>query len=110
MHFTVIHYDTLASTNIEAADQARQGADEGLCIVADEQTAGRGRQGRAWLSEKGSGIFMSLVLRPNLEVKYLTLIPLMAAVAVYDVLLNAFLIQPDIKWPNDILAGEKKIC
>lgn len=110
MHFTTLHFDTLGSTNTEAAEHARRGADEGVCIVADEQTAGRGRQGREWLSEKGSGLFMSLVLRPTLNPKHLTLIPLMAAVAVYDVLLKAFLIEPDIKWPNDILVHEKKIC
>ena len=110
MLFTVIHHDTLESTNTEAADQARRGVDEGLYIVADEQTAGRGRQGREWISKKGSGVFISLVLRPKVDSRYLTLIPLMAAVAVYDVLLKGFLIQPDIKWPNDILVGEKKIC
>lgn len=110
MNFTVLHFDTLESTNTEAAEHARRGADEGLCIVADEQTAGRGRQGRDWISEKGSGVFMSLVLRPKLDAKHLTLIPLMAAVAVYDVLLKGFLIEPDIKWPNDILVNEKKIC
>ena len=109
MQVTKLHFDILGSTNTEAAEHAKRGADEGLCIVADEQTAGRGRQSREWLSEKGSGVFMSLVLRPTLDPKHLTLIPLMAAVAVYDVLLKAFLIEPDIKWPNDILVNEKKI-
>jgi len=110
MNFTVLHYDRLESTNTEAAEQARDGAGEGLCIVADEQTAGRGRQGREWLSKKGEGIYMSIVLRPKLNAEHLTLIPLMAAVAVYDVLRKGLLIEPDIKWPNDILVGEKKIC
>jgi BirA family biotin operon repressor/biotin-[acetyl-CoA-carboxylase] ligase len=110
MNFTVLHFDTLSSTNTEAAEQARRGAGEGLCIVADEQTAGRGRQGREWRSQKGSGLFISLVLRPRLDPQYLTLIPLLAAVAVYDVLLKAFCIEPDIKWPNDVLIGDKKIC
>lgn len=110
MNFTVLHFDTLASTNTEAAEQARRGADEGTCIVADEQTAGRGRQGREWVSQKDTGLFMSLILRPKVESTYLTLIPLLAAVAVHDVLLNAFQIESDIKWPNDILVRENKIC
>jgi BirA family transcriptional regulator, biotin operon repressor / biotin---[acetyl-CoA-carboxylase] ligase len=110
MHFTTLHFDTLESTNTEAAERAQQGAKEGLCIVADEQTAGRGRQGREWISQTGAGVFMSLVLRPKLAPGHLTLIPLMASVAVYDVLLKGFLIEPDIKWPNDILVNERKIC
>ena len=110
MIFNILHFDTLASTNTEAAEQARRGAAEGLCIVANQQTAGRGRHGREWLSEKGSGVYMSIVLRPALAVQHLTLIQLMAAVAVYDVLLKGYLIEPDIKWPNDILVNDKKIC
>ena len=110
MIFNILHFDTLASTNTEAAEQARRGAAEGLCIVAGQQTAGRGRHGREWLSEKGSGVYMSIVLRPALAVQHLTLIQLMAAVAVYDVLLKGYLIEPDIKWPNDILVNDKKIC
>jgi BirA family biotin operon repressor/biotin-[acetyl-CoA-carboxylase] ligase len=110
MNFTILHFDTLDSTNTEAANQARAGADEGLCIVADEQTAGRGRQGRSWTSTKGAGLFFSLILRPSLEPRQLPLITLMAAVAVYDILLKGFLIRPDIKWPNDIIVAERKIC
>ncbi len=110
MNVTILRFDTLASTNTEAADQARKGAAEGLCVVADEQSGGKGRQGRTWTSGKGSGVYMSLVLRPKIESKYLPLITLAAAVAVYDVLLKGFLMDPDIKWPNDILVGGKKIC
>jgi BirA family biotin operon repressor/biotin-[acetyl-CoA-carboxylase] ligase len=106
----VLRFDTLDSTNTEAANQARQGADEGLCVVADEQTGGKGRHGRAWVSKKGSGVYLSIVLRPAIEPRYLSLITLAAAVAVYDILLKGFLIQPDIKWPNDILVDGKKIC
>lgn len=110
MKFTVIKFDSLASTNTEAAEHARRGAVEGLCIVADEQTAGRGRQGREWRSGKGSGVYMSLLLRPRLDMKHLPLLSLMAAVAVHDVLLEDLHIDADIKWPNDVLVGEKKIC
>jgi BirA family biotin operon repressor/biotin-[acetyl-CoA-carboxylase] ligase len=110
MNIRILHYDTIDSTNTEAARQARQGADEGLCIVADQQTGGKGRQGRSWISAKGRGVYLSIVLRPTLGPKFLSLITLAAAVAVYDLLLKGFLIQPDIKWPNDILVNSKKIC
>ncbi|HEV7700775.1 MAG TPA: biotin--[acetyl-CoA-carboxylase] ligase [Pyrinomonadaceae bacterium] len=109
MQFTLLRYDKLDSTNTEAANLARRGAAEGICVVADEQTAGRGRQGRSWSSAKGDGAYFSIILRPKLEARCLSLIPLMAAVAVHDVLRMGFLIPPDIKWPNDILVGEKKI-
>lgn len=109
MNFQFVYFDTLTSTNTEAADQARKGADEGLCVVAGEQTAGRGRQGRAWISQKDSGVFLSLVLRPRIDPRHITLIPLLGAVAVHEVLSMPFGIAADIKWPNDVLVHEKKV-
>ncbi len=110
MQFQLLHFETLDSTNREAADHARKGAAEGLTIVADEQTAGRGRQGRGWVSEKGIGAYFSTILRPRIDSRHYTLIPLMSAVAVYEGLREGWSIQPDIKWPNDVLVGGKKIC
>jgi BirA family biotin operon repressor/biotin-[acetyl-CoA-carboxylase] ligase len=110
MHFQILRFDSLDSTNREAADQARRGAPEGVTIVADEQTAGRGRQGRNWTSTKGSGAYFSTILRPTVEARYFTLIPLLAAVAVHDALLEGWSIDADIKWPNDVLVDGKKIC
>jgi len=110
MQFQLLHFETLDSTNREAADQARNGAAEGLTVIADEQTAGRGRQGRVWTSNKGKGAYFSTVLRPTFDARHYTLIPLAAAIAVYDALLKVWLITADIKWPNDILVDEKKIC
>jgi BirA family transcriptional regulator, biotin operon repressor / biotin---[acetyl-CoA-carboxylase] ligase len=108
MNITVLTYDTIDSTNTEALKQARLGADEGLCIVARQQTAGRGRHGRTWVSEKDAGLYFSIVLRPKLDTKFLPLITLMAGVAVYDTLQELGL-RPDIKWVNDVLVDEKKI-
>ena len=65
MNINVLTFDTLDSTNTEALKQARLGADEGLCIVAGQQTAGRGRHGRTWVSERNAGLYFSIVLRPN---------------------------------------------
>jgi BirA family biotin operon repressor/biotin-[acetyl-CoA-carboxylase] ligase len=109
MNLTILRFDSLGSTNTEALAQARQGADEGLCIVAREQTAGHGRHAREWVSEKDAGLYFSIVLRPRIETKFLPLLTLMSAVAVFEVLKEAGL-APDIKWPNDLLVNEKKIC
>lgn len=109
MNFTILTFDSLSSTNTEALRQARLGADEGLCIIARRQTAGRGRQGRRWVSEKDAGLYFSIVLRPKITAKYIPLITLMAGVATHDAL-SEYGLKPDIKWVNDLLVGEKKIC
>jgi len=108
MNITILRFDTIDSTNSEAARQARQGADEGLCVIASQQTAGRGRHGRTWVSEPNSGLYFSIVLRPRIDIKYFPLITLMAGVAVYDTL-KEFGVDPDIKWVNDILVNDLKI-
>lgn len=109
MNITVISYDAIGSTNTEALRHARLGAEEGLCIVARRQTAGRGRYGRTWVSEKDAGLYFSIVLRPKLEPQFLPLITLMTGVAVHD-MLREYGLTPDIKWVNDIHVDEKKIC
>lgn len=109
MNFTILRFETIDSTNTEAARQARLGADEGLCVLARQQTAGRGRHGRTWTSEKDSGLYFSVVLRPTIELKFLTLITLMTGIAVSDTLSDIGL-KPDIKWVNDVLIGDQKIC
>ncbi len=110
LRLTTLRYDSLTSTNTEAARQAMRGAAEGLCVVALEQTAGRGRQQRVWVSPKGAGLYFSIVLRPRLEMRAWPLITLMSALAVADALVDACRLETDIKWPNDILAGGRKVC
>lgn len=110
MNFTILRFDRIESTNTEAMNQAKQGADEGLCVVADQQTKGRGRHGRTWISEKDAGLYFSVVLRPKIEMRFLPLITLMSAVAVFDTLEKLYDLKPDIKWVNDIHVHEKKIC
>ncbi|MEZ5344494.1 MAG: biotin--[acetyl-CoA-carboxylase] ligase [Pyrinomonadaceae bacterium] len=109
MNITILKFDSLASTNTEAIEQSKRGAEEGVCIVARSQTAGRGRHGRNWVSEKDSGLYFSIILRPKVEVAMLPLITLMTAVAVHDVLAEEYGIHPDIKWSNDVLVKGKKI-
>jgi BirA family biotin operon repressor/biotin-[acetyl-CoA-carboxylase] ligase len=107
---TILRFDSLPSTNTEAARQASLGAREGLCVVAREQTAGRGRRERAWVSPKDSGLYFSIVLRPRTDAREWPLITLAAAVAVRDALEEACALQADIKWPNDLLARGRKLC
>jgi BirA family biotin operon repressor/biotin-[acetyl-CoA-carboxylase] ligase len=109
MNITFVNYDSIDSTNTEALRQARQGAPEGLCTVARQQTAGRGRHGRTWVSEKDAGLYFSVILRPKLEPQFLPLVTLMTGVAVHDTL-QEYGLKPDIKWVNDVLVDEKKIA
>jgi BirA family biotin operon repressor/biotin-[acetyl-CoA-carboxylase] ligase len=107
---TILRFDSLPSTNTEAARQAALGAPEGLCVVAREQTAGRGRQQRAWASPKDAGLYFSIVLRPRTPARDWPLVTLAAAVAARDALAEACALETDIKWPNDLLAGGRKLC
>ncbi len=106
----ILRFDSLPSTNLEAARRAGEGAPEGLCVVSSEQTAGRGRLERQWDSPKGAGLYFSIILRPGFEQSDWPLLTLMAAVAVHEALLDSCALQTDIKWPNDLLANNKKLC
>lgn len=108
MNTKLLTFDTIDSTNTEAIKRARSGAPEGLCIVARQQTLGRGRHGRSWVSKKDAGLYFSIILRPTIEVKFFPLITLMTGVAVHDTLAGLGL-KPDIKWVNDVLIDNKKI-
>lgn len=106
-------YPSLPST-MDAADQAVQaGAPEGLVILADEQTEGRGRRGRSWSSPAGTGLYVSFVLRPPLERlsgPLLSLLTLAAGVAVRDAVHTATGLAPELKWPNDVVVGRRKLA
>lgn len=107
---TILRFDSLDSTNLEAMRQARMGGQEGLCIIAAEQTRGRGRLDRSWQSPKGAGLYFSIVLRPHLELSEWPLMTLMASLAVADALMKACDLRADIKWPNDLCVGDRKLC
>src|SRR5687767_7825239 len=106
----VLRFESLPSTNTELARQASEGAGEGLSIVAEEQTAGRGRLQRAWSSPKGAGLYFSVLLQPAIALERWPLIVFAAALAVGDALSEACDVNTDIKWPNDLLSGERTIC
>jgi BirA family transcriptional regulator, biotin operon repressor / biotin---[acetyl-CoA-carboxylase] ligase len=107
---TIMRFESLPSTNTEAARQAALGAPEWLCVVAREQTAGRGRRERSWVSPKDAGLYASVVLRPTLAPRDWPLVTLAAALAARDALADACGLEADIKWPNDLLAGGRKLC
>jgi BirA family biotin operon repressor/biotin-[acetyl-CoA-carboxylase] ligase len=106
----ILRYKSLPSTNNEAARLAALGAEEGLAVVAEEQTAGRGRLQRSWVSPLGAGLYCSVLLRPKFSADRWPLITFVAALSVSDALLESANLETDIKWPNDLLASERKIC
>jgi BirA family transcriptional regulator, biotin operon repressor / biotin---[acetyl-CoA-carboxylase] ligase len=97
------------STNDLAAQLAREGAPHGTIVVAQEQTAGRGRQGRSWHSPRGDSLYLSLVLRPELSPRQVPPITLAAGLAVIDAV-NSAGVAASLKWPNDVLVGERKLA
>ncbi|MBM4289570.1 MAG: biotin--[acetyl-CoA-carboxylase] ligase [Deltaproteobacteria bacterium] len=105
----VRHFVTVPSTNDAAKDWARQGCPEGAVLVAETQSAGRGRLGRVWESPPGTGIYLSIVLRPPLPPLELPKLTLTAAVAVAAAIKGATGIRVGIKWPNDLIFGGKKM-
>ena len=107
---TILRFDSIDSTNLEAMRQAKTGAAEGLCVIAREQTRGRGRLDRSWHSPKDAGLYFSVILRPSFEIDRWPLIGLAAALAVFDALENACDLRTDIKWPNDIVVDDRKLA
>ena len=107
---TVFRFDSLPSTNNLAWEMAQSGKGEGTAVIAREQTAGRGRQGRAWSSPPGAGLYVSLILRPRVRLAASPIIALSAAIAVQETLEQVYRVPADIKWPNDVLARGRKIC
>lgn len=104
-----IHYfDSIDSTNKKAKEMAL-GEKEGTVLVAEEQSGGKGRLGRTWISPKGKGIWMSIILKPKVDPMKVAKITLLGAAAVTKAL-NNLNIRSQIKWPNDILIDGKKIC
>lgn len=98
------------STQMEAIQLAEEGADAGTLVIADMQTNGRGRLGRNWFSPAGKGIWMSLILRPELPIRQMPQLTLLTGVAVCSAIRNVTGLTAGLKWPNDILIEGRKIC
>ncbi len=104
---TLHHYDQLDSTNAKAFELAHEGGFHGEVIIAETQTAGRGRRGRAWVSPPGKSLAMSLILRPELPPSRAPELTLVAAVALAETLSDSG-VDAKIKWPNDVLVNGRK--
>lgn len=104
----IIRLKVTESTNSVALEAGEQGAPAGTVVVADEQTGGRGRLNRSWLSPPGMGLYFSLVLRPDLAPGDLAKITLAAGLAVCRAIEAECRIYPEIKWPNDLLVEGRK--
>lgn len=105
----MIHFDTINSTNIKAKELASSDVSDGTVVVSEEQTAGRGRLGRTWISPKNKGVWMSIILRPHIDPIYASRVTLVAAAAVFNAMKD-LQIPALIKWPNDIVLNNKKVC
>jgi BirA family biotin operon repressor/biotin-[acetyl-CoA-carboxylase] ligase len=106
----LIHLGTTTSTMDEVARFADEGAPEGLVVVADEQTAGRGRVGRTWISRPGSGLYCSILLRPTVLPSRLAVLPLTVGVAVAEAVESTAQVACQLKWPNDVWIGGRKVA
>ncbi len=105
----IVHYFLTGSTNTVAMELAADGAPHGTVVLAEEQSAGRGRFGRAWYSEKSSGIYVSIILRPTLPPAAAPILTLLAGVAGHHAIRKITGLVTDIRWPNDLLISGKKV-
>jgi BirA family biotin operon repressor/biotin-[acetyl-CoA-carboxylase] ligase len=104
------HYESVPSTMPLAHELAAQGAPDGTALIAEEQTAGRGRRGRAWQAPPGSALLCSLICRPPLPPKKLFLLVAAVGVGLCEGVERATGLQPQVKWPNDLLLDGRKLA
>ncbi len=106
----IIFAESVDSTNSYSKRISSEGFIEGTLIIAEEQTSGRGRLGREWVSPKGEGIWFSVILKPNIKPEQAAQITIIAAYAVAISIKEAYGLEALIKWPNDIVINKKKVC
>jgi len=106
----ILYREEVTSTQDEAGEVARKGAEEGVVVISERQTKGRGRRGRLWSSPPREGVYFSTILRPNLKPNQIVQIPLIAGIAVCKAIRRVTPLEPRIKWPNDITIGGKKVA
>ncbi|HHW01518.1 MAG TPA: biotin--[acetyl-CoA-carboxylase] ligase [Thermoanaerobacterales bacterium] len=106
----IYYYSTIGSTNSEAKRIAQEGAPHGTLIIAEEQTKGKGRMGRSWTSPRGTGIWISIIMKPQMMPSEAPKLTILTAVAVAEAINEETNINAVIKWPNDILIQGKKVC
>ena len=108
--YKIEYHSTLASTNDLAKEQASGGAENGRVVIADRQTAGRGRMGRSFYSPAGNGIYMSVILKPERPIADTAGVTTFCAVCVSNAINALYGVSSQIKWVNDVLLSGKKVC
>ena len=108
--YSIRHQETVDSTNNWAKEEAGRGAPEGTVLIADSQTAGKGRRGRSWESPAGTSVYMSLILRPQIAPERASMLTLVAGLSVVQTIREQLGLDAMIKWPNDAVIFGKKIC
>lgn len=106
----VLYFETIDSTNTKAQELAEKGYPSGTLVVADKQESGKGRRGRSWVSPSGTGIFMTLMIKPDINPNNASMLTLVAALAVAKAITSVTGEEAMIKWPNDIVVNGKKVC
>ncbi len=106
----IFHFFKVDSTNTVAMRLGEEGEAHGTVVVAEEQTSGRGRAGHSWHSEKAAGIYVSILLQPQISPMLAPALTLVAGLAAYDAIAEGSGLLPDIRWPNDVLLKGKKVC
>lgn len=106
----VLYFDTIDSTNTKAQELAEKGYPSGTLVVADKQESGKGRRGRSWVSPSGTGIFMTLMIKPDINPNNASMLTLVAALTVAKAITSVTGEEAMIKWPNDIVVNGKKVC
>ena len=106
----VLYFDTIDSTNTKAQELAEKGYPSGTLVVAYKQESGKGRRGRSWVSPSGTGIFMTLMIKPDINPNNASMLTLVAALAVAKAITSVTGEKAMIKWPNDIVVNGKKVC
>ena len=110
MEYNVVYYEEIDSTNTQAKRMGKTGAEHGLIVTADKQSAGKGRRGRAWESPAGMNLYFSILLRPEFEPDKAPMLTLVMAYSVAKVIGAQEGLPVGIKWPNDLVLEKKKIC
>jgi len=110
IHFQIRHIPEVTSTNTVVLEEATQGAAEGLVVLTDHQTEGRGKPGNIWISPRGKNLLFSALLRPPLRPDQIPLLTQIACRAVAKTLREKYNIDSEFKRPNDVMVGTRKIC
>ncbi|NBI30504.1 biotin--[acetyl-CoA-carboxylase] ligase [Chengkuizengella marina] len=110
MGLKIKYLQEVDSTQTMAAEMVKKGEEEGTVIIAEQQTDGRGRLGRKWFSPPGTGIWMSMILKPQIPLQFIHQLTLLISVAICRVIKRMLDVDVGIKWPNDLYINGKKVC